>query len=230
MSLHCYSHRTVIAGFLAMACLLALPARAQYQAPRGSGNAPIGRGMAVAGGAAALKGVEVRELIGTGRRSLVRAPEYKTNIPKSSTRAKDWAQITVKFDTAEEWIDVLAIEYHVMCMTKLDGQTVYSLSRQTVEHLDVERGREHMSAVFIPPSAVKRHGPPAAVYVRLVVNGETVAEKDEIDSSIGQLPATWWKDRSVLENPKVTSRDGNLWRLSATPFAFVNPDDYEVMR
>lgn len=215
-------------------CLLAasgLSASAQYAPARRVGGAAAQGGAPAATGVPA-KSVVVRELIGIGKRTLVRAPEYKTNVPKSSTRARDWAQITVKFDTAVEWIDVLAIEYHVLCMNKVDGQNVYSLSRQTVEHLDVEEGREKVSAVFIPPSAVKRHGPPVAVYVRLVVDGETVAEADEMEPALRgeSLPPTWWKDRAVLENPKVTTRDGNLWRLAATPFAFVNPDDYEVMR
>lgn len=174
--------------------------------------------------------VVLRELVGTGRRTLVKTPEFKSSIPKSTVRPKEWAQITVKFDTVPEWIDVLSLEYHVLTMTKVDGKRVYSLLRQTVEHVDVQEGRDKLSAVFIPPSAVTRFGPPAAVHVKALVNGQVVAEIDDIEASVKPLPDDWWQNKSVLENESVTVRDGNLWRLSATPFALVNPDDYEVMR
>jgi hypothetical protein len=201
-------------------------AQAQYaQAqPRrsGPGNAP----------AAPPPGTTVvlQELIGTGRRTLVKTPEYKTSLPKSTARAKEWAQITVKFDTIPEWIDVLALEYHVLTMTKENGKRIYSLLRQTVEHVDVQEGRDKLSAVFIPPSAVTRFGPPAAVHVKALINGQVVAEIDDVEASVKPLPDDWWQNKTVLENESVTVRDGNLWRLSVTPFALVNPDDYEVMR
>ncbi len=212
--------------------LLSPAAFGQYQAPRRPG-ATVGVGGAAAEAAPVRGVINVKELVGTGRRALTPTPEFEVkNVRKSSTRPRDWAQITVRFDVAPEWIDNLVIEYHVLSMTRREGQNVYSLMRQTVEHLDVERGRDRLSAVFVPPAAVKRHGPPVAVYARFVVDGQMVAEVNEVDAAARQsgLPEDWWQNRLVLDNPNVTVRDGNLWKLFATPFAFINMDDYEVMR
>ncbi len=43
------------------------------------------------------------------------------------------------------------------------------------------------------------------------------------------LPKEWWKDSKVLDNPSVTRRTGLVDR-SKTPFALINPDDYEVVQ
>jgi len=174
--------------------------------------------------------VEIRELIGTGRRTLVKSPEYKTSITKSSTRARDWAQITVKFDTAPEWIDVLSMDFQVMSMTKVDGKVQFSIYHQLVEHLDVARGRDHLTAVFLSPAAVVRYGVPVAVHVSVLMDGKVVAKADDVDPSAKTLPPNWWEDRKVLERDNVKVREGYLLRLSQTPFVFVNVDDYEVMR
>lgn len=230
---------TVLAGML----ILGATAMAQVTYPQQ--NRGVGAGMNTRAGGplrpgepAPLSGdaVQVTKLLGTGRQTLIKSPEYKTSIPKSSTRPKDWVQISVKFDTVPEWIGVLTIEYIVMTLGEdAQGKRVYSLYRQTVEHLDVEQGRDHLSAVFIPPPAVKRYGMPVAVHVNVSADGQAMAAKaddDDIDSGFkGQLnpgPSGWWQDRAVLD--KVTVRDGYLWKLAATPFAYVNADDYEVMR
>ncbi|MCE9614961.1 MAG: hypothetical protein K8T26_11830 [Lentisphaerae bacterium] len=206
-----------------------------YPAVRRAG-APAGQPARRAGEAgveAPLAGdaVQVRQLIGTGRQTLSKTPEFKSSVPKSSTRPKDWVQISVKFDTVPEWITSLVIEYNVMTMIREGGTKRYSLYRQSVDHMDVERGRDHLSAVFIPPSAVKRFGMPVAVHVSISADGQPIAKQDELDPEVkGQLPADWWQNPTILNSPNVTARDGYLWRLNQTPFALVNPDDYEVMR
>lgn len=182
--------------------------------------------------AAAVQGsVAIRDLIGTGRQALIKTPEYRTSNSRSPTRPREWAQILLTYDTAPEWIDVLTIQYHVMSVTKVDGQREYSLYTLTIDYLDVERGREHQSTVFLTPAAVKRYGPPVAVHVQLLVGGVPVASEDDLDASMkGQLPEQWWENRQVLDSEHLTTRQGYLLRRSETPFAFVNIDDYEVMR
>lgn len=215
---------------------LALESQAQVQQPRRTiGIQPTGRRpVAEAPGAEApLTGdaVQVRQFIGVGRQTLMPTPEYRTSVSKSSTRPREWVQITVKFDTVPEWIDLLTVEYQVLALVKQGGQRQYSLYKQTVEYADVERGRDHQSAVLIAPSAVKRFGVPVAAHVTLLVGGVPVAKADDLEPDMkGQLPPDWWENRQVLDNPNVVVRQGYLRRMDATPFGFINTDDYEVAR
>ena len=151
-------------------------------------------------------------------------------MPRSATRAKEWVQILVKFDTAPDWISNLTIEYTVLTLIEEGGERRYSLYRQNVEHQDVERGRDHQSTVFIPPAGVLRYGMPVAVHINVLVDGQPAGQMDDIDPGLKLPPGDWWTSPLLLNDPKLTVRAGYLWLLYATPFAFVNPDDYEVMR
>ncbi|MDA0577896.1 MAG: hypothetical protein O3B24_07345 [Verrucomicrobia bacterium] len=202
-----------------------------YPARRAApGAAEPGRG----GGAVAARevslpadAVKIGQLTGTGRQTLVKTPEYKTSTPTSSTRPREWVQITVKYDTGPEWVSVLSVAYTVLALNETRDDKVYSLYRQTVEYLDVERGRDKLSTVYLSPPAVKRYGMPVAVHVEITADGQLIAQADDIEPG-RKLPPKWWEASEVLNS--VTARDGYLLKINATPFAFVNVDDYEVMR
>ena len=218
----------ILAAAYLAACGVAI---AQYQQPaRRQAARPTVEG-ALAQGGATVGGVEIRRLIGVGRQTQVPTPEYRTSIPKSSTRAEDWVQIEVEYDTAPDWLDRLTFQYHVLASMREDGQQILSYYRRTVEYLDIEKGRGHKSTVFLHPNTVKRHGMPVAVHVEILIDGRVAAQDDDLDPSVrGKLPADWWQNRLVMENPALNVRDGYLLNRKETPFAFVNIDDYEVIR
>jgi len=174
--------------------------------------------------------VRIRRLIGVGPQTRVKTPEYRTTAQKSTTRPKEWAQVALTYDTSPEWIDAMTVQYHVMSMIREDGQNLYSLYRKTIDYVDIEEGRSHLSTVFLRPAAVKRYGETVAVHVEVLVDGEKVATEDDIDPGMkSQLPEDWWENRRVLENANLTVRDAYLLNRNETPFALINVDDYEVI-
>ena len=58
-------------------------------------------------------------------------------------------------------------------------------------------------------------------------DGTLLAVQSEVEGP--DLPAEWWKKTKVTENMNVVRRDGLVDR-SKTPFAWVNVDDYEVVK
>jgi hypothetical protein len=96
-----------------------------------------------------------------------------------------------------------------------------------VKYIDIEKGREHLSSVYLRPSTLKRYGAVVASAVEISYEGRVVAEKAE--SEIPMLDR-WWTKSEVIENKDVTVRDGYLLDKAQTPFALVNVDDYEVSK
>ena len=157
-------------------------------------------------------GVRIRRLEGIGPRSLARTPEYnpRTNIVSAGKPAQEWVQIVVTYDTEPEWIDEMEIRFYVMSEGEIEGRKAFSLYRETVRCMDVERGARHLSAVYLRPVAVKRYGPVVAVAVEIVRDGKVAAE--ETERSLKDLPdGRWWTDPRVVESKSVLVREGSCW-------------------
>jgi hypothetical protein len=173
--------------------------------------------------------VRIRRLTGVGRQYLVKTPVYRTNQSASTKRVGEWAQITVTYDTQPEWIDELVIQYHALTLDKDKGGNAYSLYRKVVRYADVERDRNHMGTAFLHPRTLARYGDVVAVAVEISVEGKLTATEAETDPGV-RLPAEWWRNPVVLQSKNVEIRDGYLLSRPDTPFAFVNVDDYEVVK
>lgn len=186
---------------------------------------------AVGGGEVEAKDkiVRIRRIDGLGTRGLMRTPNYRTDAAGGLKPPGQWVQITVYYDTEPEWVDELLFRYYVLTENTEDGQKKYSLFRNTVTYVDIERGRNHMSTVFLRPSAIKRYGKPVAIGVEVVYQGKVVDEKTE--KAIGTLPdGKWWEHPNVVESKFVSIRDGYLLNRAQSPFALINIDDYEVIK
>ncbi len=167
--------------------------------------------------------VRIREISGIGSRGLVRTPEYNTSVSRGRTAARAWGEVLVQFDTEPEWLDELQFQYYVLLYSKQAKEFLFL--KGNVTHLDVARGRGHLSSMYVRPAAVERHGEVVAVAVEVVVKGETVTVASEGRLPQGMnLPADWWK------TTKLVPKDGYLLNRNQTPFAFVNYDDYEVVK
>lgn len=221
----------IVKGTLAcIALVLALTeisAWAQLRSPRSSRLSRGGPEPAVE--AVSGQAVQIRNLGGLGRSSLVRTPEYKTSHPPSSARAGEWAEIVVEYDTAPEWLDEATFSYYVMALSKEGGEKAYSLYRLTVRYVDIERGRSHRSAVYLHPNTIKRYGDVVAVAVEISTGGTLMDVDSDVDKGV-KLPEKWWQDPNVLNSDSVTVREGYLMNRWQTPFAYVNFDDFEVTR
>lgn len=173
--------------------------------------------------------LRVRKLTGLGKKARVFTPSFSTDVGRGVNRAREWQAITVSYDTAPEWIDELLIQFYVLSVMR-DPETkrnVYSLYRNTVRYIDIEQGRGHTAVVFLRPAALLRHGEPVAVAAVFTLEGEVVAEVSDEGS---QLPEKWWKNPLVTDSDATTVREGYLLDRSKSPWALINPDDYEVIK
>ena len=178
---------------------------------------------AAAGAAAASNPVLIRELTGFGKRGLVQTPGYTTTISPGRAVAGVWAEMLVQFDSDPEWIDEISFQYYVLLHDRKTKEFMFL--KGLVAHVDVARGRGHLSAMYVRPSVLVRYGEVVAVAVEAVIKGVTVGVKTDGKLPQGQaLPEDWWK------TTKLVPRDGYLLNRSQTPFAFVNYDDYAVIK
>lgn len=212
---------------VALVCVLcAGEVMAQVESKSAKSRLPAGD--AVAGRHSEEEIVTIRKLIGLGKQGKIKTPQYRTNVSGGTKPEREWVQITVTYDTAPDWIDELTFQYHVLALTTTkEGKKSYSLFRDTVRYVDIERGRGHESTMFLWPNAIKRFGELMAVAVEISHEGKVVAEKSDHPKNI---PEGWWKRPEVVENEMVTIRNGYLLNRSQSPFAFINMDDYESIK
>ena len=189
-------------------------------------QAPRGTSAALRAGSGKLR---LRKLVGLGNKGRVFTPSYTSDIGRGIERAKEWRSVLLTYDTAPEWIDEMLIQFYVLGMTR-DPETkrsVYSLYKTAVWYLDIAEGRNHMATVYLRPAALERYGEPVAVAAVVTLDGKVVAE---ISDESTKLPAAWWKNPLVTDSQATTTRDGYLLDRSKSPWALINPDDYEVIK
>jgi hypothetical protein len=173
-----------------------------------------------------------------GKTAMVRTPEFNYSVnnvqPRVSRRPREWALFEVRYETSAKWTDELTFIYHVMTKGRDDdNKDIYSYYTATVKYIDIPKG-SHMSCVALPPSLVERYGEPVAIALEVSGKDGKVVASEALATGI-QLPQEWWRDTNVMDrrdaagNPFLVRRPGLLER-SKTPFALVNPDDYEVVQ
>ena len=174
-----------------------------------------------------------------GKTTMVRTPEFSFSVnniqSRVSNKKREWALFEVKYVTSAQWTDELKFDYHVMTKGKNeDGKgDAYSYYSASVRYTDIPKG-DHMSCVALPPSQVERYGEPIALALEITGKEGTVLDSKALATGI-TLPEAWWRDSNVMDkrdaagNPFLVRRNGLLER-SKTPFALINPDDYEVVQ
>ena len=175
--------------------------------------------------------LEIRRLKGRDNRDTVETPSYSTSVGRGKNRAKDWQMISVEYDSFPEWIDKLAVHFYVISMKKDEKtrKTVFSYYETLVRYVDIERDRGHLARAFLRPTALERYGEVVGVAVEMSVDGELVAYKSDEIKKAG-LPLKWWKNPKVLDSESVIARKGYLLDREKSPWAFINIDDYEVIK
>ena len=98
--------------------------------------------------------VRIRRVIGAGPRLLVDTPKYQAGVSGGIRPVQKWAQIQVEYDTSPDWIDELVFQYYVMTRKTEAGRQTFSLFKTTVRYMDIKRGRDHVSTVFLRPVAM----------------------------------------------------------------------------
>lgn len=227
-------------GFLAFAIIILLAGSSLAQSVRGGAaqssrtatRTGTSRGVAVGTDFAGsvVDAIKIKRLEGVGRSNVVRTPEYRNTHPGGTKPAQDWVEIKTTFDTGPEWIDEVVFQYYVLTENRKESKAPFSFYQATVKYGDVEKGRNHLSTMYIGPAAIKRFGYPVAIGVEVSVNGKIVDSKAEKDPSFGRLGDQWWNDQAVTGKETVATRQGYLLNRKESPFSLVNIDDHEVIR
>lgn len=163
--------------------------------------------------------LKIRELTGFGPRALVKSPDSGQS-KRAVTR--DWAELTVQYDTDPEWLDEVSLQFFVLLRGKVAPE--FTLLKGMMTYVDVARGSKHSGIAYVRPAALARFGEIVGVAVEAKVKGEIVSVLSEGRLSGKALPVEWWK------NPNLSPKDGYIVEKSKTPFALVSFDDYEALK
>ncbi len=177
---------------------------------------------------------EIKLKMGSIKSMLTEAPEFQFNgkTPRQINNKKRlWGVFDVEYTTRERWTDQLSFTFHVLS-SGFDEETkrkMFNYYTITQRYADIAKGQHRSCAVLIP-SQIERYGTPVALAVEVTgKNGDVLAT--EMATAGINLPADWWKNDKVMNNPAVkVERRGGLVERSKTPFALVNPNDYEVVQ
>ena len=151
---------------------------------------------------------------------LTQLPDYYrtflsgTALPASALSAR-WLQVEVQFESRLDWIDELQIKYYVLFGRGPDAR----LFKGEMTHVNVQRGYNHYSAMFMQPNTVEEygHGQVEAVAAQLFYKGRLVDQ----DS----MPATrppWWDKNTAVQ--------GFLLSPQQTPWSLIGYSRYEAVK
>lgn len=164
---------------------------------------------------AGKEGVVIRKMESTGPTAKVRTPEFKNDANEPQAQAKDWARITVQYETDAEWTDELEFRYTVL--VKNPKTSAFTMFPATVTYIDIPKGKRHTSTVFLRPNTLERYGAVEWAGVKIYLKGEQVAVAQMPDD-----PRPWTITYKTIE--------GVLLNRAQTPFAQVAIDNYETIK
>lgn len=147
--------------------------------------------------------------------SVVKTPEFSISSgPVKRSKPGDWLEIEVEFESVPEEIDELTFKFVILVEKKLlDGE---------VTHVDIPKGRDHFSVVYVSPRALERltGGKPLTAssienaWVEISRQGQILAKASYRPGAIPNLPHI----------------AGKVLNKSETPFAPLFFDRYEAIK
>lgn len=172
-------------------------------------------GASFAQGAGDQVGVQIRKL----EIKKIETPQYQVSANLSKGKSKLWNVISAEYDTELPWTDELTFTFYVQVEnTKNPKAPKESLFKAKVTYVNIEKGKNHKSDVYLHPSTLARFGEIKQVAVLVDVNGKMVAG----DGLPKNPTKRWWEAMSPTE--------GVLLNRNQSPFAMLNFDDYEMVK
>ncbi len=144
----------------------------------------------------------------------IQTPEYDVNTTEPKSSRRNWAVITVAYETLPDWVDELEFRYYVVVQNKKSNQ--YTLFPLNVSYVEIPKGK-HTATVFLRPNTIARYGAIERAGVEVFFRGGLLARE-----SFPASDQRWW------ESPNVARVEGVLLPRAQTPFVFVSPDNYEM--
>ena len=161
-------------------------------------------------------GLQVRKVTPVSR---IKTPEYQVSQNSQRGRSREWFRLEFLYDTDAEWMDEATFTCYVLLENKDPKGRPYTLLRNKISYVNIEKGRSHKGEMYVHPSTIARFGDVKAVAVLADVNGRVV-------SGDAYPPARnkWWEQQQL---PPV---DGLLLNKAQTPFALIAFDDIEAVK
>jgi hypothetical protein len=128
-----------------------------------------------------------------------------------STGVRKWFRISAEYETGAEWTDQLTLEYYVLFP---GGKQVF---KGTVSYIDIPRGRNHLSEMYMHFNSYARHYKHGTVHYAVValLNGRQVS----LETS-KKTPENWWKE--------LPAHPCGLLDRNMTPFSVLNVEKFEA--
>lgn len=153
--------------------------------------------------------------LGKVQPAVVKTPDFQlTSGPQKRSKAQDWLEVEVEFETAPETIAELTFKYTILLEKKLlDGE---------VTHVSIPKGKDHFSVMYVSPRAIERltGGKPLTagsienVWVEATYQGQ-------------RLGITSHRPGAIPNAPHLT---GLVLNKNETPFAPLFYDRYEAIK
>lgn len=209
------------------------------------------------GGAMQAKGKQAKvviDAVSSPRNCLCFPPSLGANgtLMAPLNRKYKWAVLEMKYKTFARWMDELTVTWHVLAQVSKQEQNknAADLKRGEIDELPPEFSYytattrfqnlpegDHMAGACLPAMFVERFGEPVVV-TAVIMNkeGDTLVSRTE---STITLPVkkgdNWWESETIMESRDkktgraLVERRSGLLDRSKTPFALVNPADYEFV-
>lgn len=133
------------------------------------------------------------------KQTLIDAPAYggvgtaEMGGGRPATLARKWLRIEAHFESAPEWADDVQLKF----FTLLGKGKEARLFVGDVTHINVAKGSQHYSAMFVHPNTVKRfgNGLVEAVAVQVFYKGQLMGSLSEPPSN-----KRWWEEFTPIPN------------------------------
>ena len=153
--------------------------------------------------------------LGKVQPAVVKTPEFQvTGGQNKRSRNGDWLEMEVEFETKPEDIEQLTFKYTVLVEKKLlDGE---------VTHINIPKGREHFSIMFVSPRSLEKLTGGKALTSSSIENVWV-----EVSHQGQVLDRTSLRPGAVPNAPHIS---GLVLNKSETPFAPLYFDRYEAIK
>jgi hypothetical protein len=150
------------------------------------------------------------------RQRLLSPPDYRSIVMDTGARAvgvgQNWLRIETEFESSPEWADDVQLKYYVLLGRGDNARILVG----DMTYINVARGSQHSSAMFVHPNTLQRYGggQVEAVAVQLFYKGRLIDQ-----SSYPPSDNRWWERGTAISGLVLAPRD--------TPWSIFAFDRYE---
>ncbi len=149
----------------------------------------------------------------------VQAPRISISGVGSGRRNLRWLEVRTQYEVRPDWLDEATFTYYIVMRNRNPGQgeSEYNMFQGEVTYMNIRRGRDLQSTVYLHPSTLERYGDVFRTAVVVRSQGRILAIESE-----PRADDRWWE--------RLPPSTGYVLNRNQTPFAVVNPDDYEMIK